>query len=82
MQASLFLLLWAGLAGAIPDVVEVSDEIKSKSVVVVGAGAAGLAAASRLYKHGLTDVTVVEASNRLGGRIQRSVYRLQIKYTS
>lgn len=38
-------------------------------IVVVGAGMAGLAAASRLYSAGLRNVTVVEARPRLGGRI-------------
>uniref|UniRef100_A0A182PF47 Amine oxidase domain-containing protein n=1 Tax=Anopheles epiroticus TaxID=199890 RepID=A0A182PF47_9DIPT len=42
---------------------------KSPRVVIVGAGAAGLAAASRLYQGGLTNVTLLEASQRIGGRI-------------
>src|SRR5262245_18066220 len=39
-----------------------------KDVVVVGAGAAGLAAASRLAAAG-RDVTVIEARDRIGGRV-------------
>ena len=38
-------------------------------VVIIGAGASGLAAASRLFKSGLSDVTILEASNRIGGRV-------------
>jgi len=38
------------------------------TVVVIGAGAAGLAAAQRLSKNGV-DVTVLEARDRIGGRI-------------
>ncbi|XP_002710976.1 spermine oxidase isoform X1 [Oryctolagus cuniculus] len=39
-------------------------------VVVIGAGLAGLAAAKALLEHGFTDVTVLEASSRIGGRVQ------------
>ena len=40
-----------------------------RSVIVIGAGAAGLAAAERLVSDGL-EVTVLEASGRVGGRIR------------
>lgn len=39
------------------------------NVVIIGAGVSGLAAASRLFRSGLTSVTVLEASDRIGGRI-------------
>lgn len=39
-------------------------------VVVIGAGLAGLAAAKALLEQGFTDVTVLEASSRIGGRVQ------------
>lgn len=42
------------------------DELQ---VVVVGAGAAGVAAAARLWERGVTDVVVLEAEERMGGRI-------------
>ncbi len=38
-------------------------------VLVIGAGAAGLSAASKLIEKGLTNVTILEAENRIGGRI-------------
>ena len=38
-------------------------------VVIVGAGASGLAAASKLITNGVEDVVVLEASDRTGGRI-------------
>ena len=38
-------------------------------VVIIGAGASGLAAASKLFKSGFKDVTILEASNRIGGRV-------------
>ncbi|XP_005380869.1 PREDICTED: spermine oxidase isoform X1 [Chinchilla lanigera] len=39
-------------------------------VVVIGAGLAGLAATKALLEQGFTDVTVLEASSRIGGRVQ------------
>nr|XP_004661545.1 spermine oxidase isoform X4 [Jaculus jaculus] len=39
-------------------------------VVVIGAGLAGLAAAKALLEQGFTDVTVLEASSHIGGRVQ------------
>lgn len=42
---------------------------QSKKVIVIGAGAAGIAAATRLYEKGIEDVLVLEAENRIGGRI-------------
>ncbi|XP_051940676.1 spermine oxidase [Hippocampus zosterae] len=43
-------------------------------VVVIGAGVAGLAAARVLLKRGFTDVTVLEALDRIGGRVQSIDY--------
>lgn len=41
------------------------------TVVVVGAGVAGLTAASRLRQLGIDDVLVVEAAEHVGGRIKQ-----------
>ncbi|KAG9270848.1 peroxisomal N(1)-acetyl-spermine/spermidine oxidase-like isoform X1 [Astyanax mexicanus] len=41
-------------------------------IVVVGAGVAGLGAATRLKELGFTDLTVVEASDTVGGRVAKS----------
>ena len=38
-------------------------------IVIIGAGASGIAAASRLLENGYSDVTILEAENRIGGRI-------------
>lgn len=38
-------------------------------IVVIGAGLAGLAAAKTLLENGFADVTVLEASHRIGGRV-------------
>lgn len=39
-------------------------------VVVIGAGLAGLAATKAILEQGFTDVTVLEASSCIGGRVQ------------
>jgi len=39
------------------------------SIVVVGAGMAGLAAAAKLTAHNFTNIIVLEARNRVGGRV-------------
>lgn len=39
-------------------------------IVVIGAGLAGLAATKTLLENGFTDVTVLEASDHIGGRVQ------------
>jgi cation diffusion facilitator CzcD-associated flavoprotein CzcO len=46
------------------------DKLK---VVVVGAGAAGLAAAARLMEHGVRNVVILEAEDRMGGRIHTTL---------
>ena len=38
--------------------------------VIVGAGCAGLKAAETLNSHGITNICVLEAQDRIGGRIQ------------
>ncbi|CAD7004408.1 peroxisomal N(1)-acetyl-spermine/spermidine oxidase [Ceratitis capitata] len=43
--------------------------MESASIVIIGAGAAGIAAATRLLQFGFLNVLVLEAENRYGGRI-------------
>ena len=38
-------------------------------ILIIGAGAAGIAAASRLLEKGFQNVLILEAKNRIGGRI-------------
>lgn len=38
-------------------------------ILVIGAGAAGVAAATRLIAKGYKNLTILEAENRIGGRI-------------
>ncbi|XP_011688273.1 PREDICTED: polyamine oxidase-like [Wasmannia auropunctata] len=42
---------------------------KETKIVIVGAGAAGIAAASRLSQRGVNDFVILEANDRIGGRI-------------
>jgi monoamine oxidase len=39
------------------------------NVIVIGAGVAGLAAAHELYEQGVKDVLIIEARDRIGGRV-------------
>ena len=45
---------------------------RPESVVIIGAGVAGMAAAERLRFHGLTNVTILESRERVGGRVHTS----------
>ncbi|MEL6615392.1 MAG: NAD(P)/FAD-dependent oxidoreductase, partial [Bacteroidota bacterium] len=45
---------------------------RNESVLIVGAGIAGLAAAERLQERGYTDVRILEARDRAGGRVWSS----------
>lgn len=38
-------------------------------ILIIGAGMAGLSAASHLFKNDMTDFVVLEARKRIGGRI-------------
>ena len=48
----------------------VSGKKDPPSVIIIGAGAAGIAAASKLLKDGFKDVSILEAEKRIGGRIR------------
>lgn len=39
------------------------------SIIIVGAGPSGTAAASRLLENNITDILLLEAENRIGGRV-------------
>ena len=49
------------------------ENINSKTVIVIGAGISGLAAARKLQKNGF-NVSVIEAKNYIGGRIKTDVF--------
>lgn len=40
-----------------------------RKIVIIGAGASGVAAATKLIENGFTSVLLLEAENRIGGRI-------------
>lgn len=41
----------------------------NKQIVVIGSGPSGVAAATRLLSNGFTNVIILEAEDRIGGRI-------------
>ena len=45
-----------------------SEHLKTRTVII-GAGVSGLAAANNLLNNGYTDFVVIEALDRIGGRI-------------
>ncbi|XP_063709329.1 spermine oxidase-like [Culicoides brevitarsis] len=47
-----------------------ASDSKDKKVVIVGAGAAGIAAARELFKNGYKNVQILEAQDYYGGRIR------------
>lgn len=50
---------------------ELGDFPEGFKIIVVGAGAAGLYAAKKMKEHG-AEVVILEASNRIGGRIRKN----------
>lgn len=44
-------------------------EISQPNIIIVGAGVSGIAAASRLIENGFTNIKILEAENRIGGRV-------------
>ncbi|KAK9913051.1 hypothetical protein M0R45_036877 [Rubus argutus] len=47
------------------------DSPRRSSVIIIGAGVSGLSAAKVLIENGVEDVVVLEASDRVGGRIRK-----------
>lgn len=56
------------MASAVNEVLNGTGNEIDARIVILGAGVAGLAAASRLYEHGFRNVTILEARDRPGGR--------------
>ena len=51
------------------NLVNAGDQDSPPSVIIVGAGAAGIAAASKLFQNGFQNITILEAEDRIGGRV-------------
>ena len=45
------------------------------SAIIIGAGVSGLTAAQKLYESGVKNILVLEASNRVGGRVNTVPFR-------
>lgn len=43
--------------------------VNDAKILIIGAGAAGIAAACRLVENGFQNLLILEAENRIGGRI-------------
>ncbi|KAK0084924.1 hypothetical protein PV325_006126 [Microctonus aethiopoides] len=46
-----------------------SNDNSNPTIIIIGAGPAGIAAASRLFQNGFNNITILEAENRIGGRV-------------
>ncbi|XP_077995015.1 uncharacterized protein LOC144448613 [Glandiceps talaboti] len=46
------------------------DDRDRAKVLILGAGATGIAAGKYLHDHGMTDFLIIEGSNRIGGRLK------------
>ena len=62
------LLLKAGVTAMVAPRIVFANTPTNPDVVIIGAGIAGIEAAKRLHKYGISFV-MVEASNRIGGRV-------------
>jgi monoamine oxidase len=54
--------------------------ISEVRVIIVGAGASGIAAATSLMEHGVDNIVILEAENRTGGRINTVLFGMFIFY--
>lgn len=48
---------------------ESDNTAKEPKIVIIGAGPSGIAAASKLLENGFKNVTILEAEDRIGGRV-------------
>ncbi|KAK7375599.1 hypothetical protein VNO78_35506 [Psophocarpus tetragonolobus] len=50
------------------------DSLSRSSVIIVGAGISGITAAKVLAENGIEDMVILEASDRVGGRIRKETF--------
>ncbi|KMT18801.1 hypothetical protein BVRB_2g029100 [Beta vulgaris subsp. vulgaris] len=50
------------------------DSTKHSSVIIIGAGISGISAAKQLADNGVEDIVILEASDRIGGRIRKETF--------
>ena len=62
------------LATALPRQSKSSSSKLDAQVIILGGGVAGISAAKTLYDGGVTDIIVVEAYKKLGGRLRRQEF--------
>ncbi|KAK6922177.1 Amine oxidase [Dillenia turbinata] len=67
MVALILLLLCCGMGGAIA-------AAKNPTVIIVGAGMSGISAGKTLSDAGIKDILILEATNRIGGRIHKTTF--------
>lgn len=46
----------------------------NRKIVICGAGASGISAATKLVEHGFANVTILEAESRVGGRVNTAPF--------
>lgn len=68
-RTCVLLLLYVGISHC-----SLKDEILRDKIVIVGAGASGIAAASKLLELGYQNIVVLEAQNRIGGRVRTEFF--------
>ncbi|XP_051157740.1 spermine oxidase-like [Leptopilina boulardi] len=56
-------------------ILKVNTEEISPSVIIVGAGVSGIAAASKLFQNGFKNIKILEAENKIGGRIYTTQFK-------
>ncbi|KAJ4436713.1 hypothetical protein ANN_16845 [Periplaneta americana] len=71
---AIVIALWFKMPHAVAKPFGFTERMEEVQVVVVGAGAAGVAAAARLMERGVKDIVILEAEERMGGRIHTVLF--------